>query len=254
MARHFLPLTARVTVAACRPRLVRQQLVRWSDQRLPGLWGTLLCRKRYGDDQFALALRLGIRQVVTLGASLDTRPYRHLAEPRGRTFEVDLPSNSTYKQRRLRAIFGRVPGDVVLIPLDFESEDLNSSLAAHGYRSDQPTLFVWEAVTQYLTESAVRRALTALSSARAPRPLSGQETAVAFWPPSDRRVTLPGGVRLERTRAGRPGRVRAALHTAARPRHDCYRRRALCPRREAVTQRAKRNQSDSQLKHNASHW
>jgi methyltransferase (TIGR00027 family) len=165
IARQFLPGTAQFTLAACRLPPVRHQLVRWSDHRFPGLWGGLLCRKRYGDDQFALALHQGIRQIVSLGAGLDTRPYRHMAESLGRTFEVDLPANSAYKQRRLRAIFGGVPDHVVLVPLDFESADLSSSLDAHGYLAEAPTLFVWEAVSQYLTEHGVRRILASLGRA-----------------------------------------------------------------------------------------
>jgi methyltransferase (TIGR00027 family) len=165
IARQFLPVTAQLTLAACRLPPVRHQLMRWSDQRLPGLWGGLLCRKRYGDDQFALALNQGIRQIVSLGAGLDTRPYRRTAKAVGRTFEVDLPANSSYKQRRLRAIFGHVPEHVVLIPLDFESANLSSSLDAHGYLAEAPTLFVWEAVSQYLTEDGVRRTLAFLAEA-----------------------------------------------------------------------------------------
>jgi len=165
VARRFLPVTAQLTLSACRLRFVRHQLVHWSDQRLPGLWGGLLCRKRYGDDQFALALNQGIRQIVSLGAGLDTRPYRHLAEAVGRTFEVDLPANSAYKEQRLRAMFGSVPDHVVLVPLDFESADLSSSLHESGYLPDAPTLFTWEAVSQYLTETGVRRTLAFLAEA-----------------------------------------------------------------------------------------
>ena len=165
IARQFLPVTAQLTLAACRLPLVRHPLMRWSDQRLPGLWGGLLCRKRYGDDQFALALNQGIRQIVSLGAGLDTRPYRYLAKALGRTFEIDLPANSAYKQRRLRAIFGRVPEHVVLIPLDFEAADISSSLDTHGYLAEAPTLFVWEAVSQYLTEAGIRRTLAFLAEA-----------------------------------------------------------------------------------------
>jgi methyltransferase (TIGR00027 family) len=124
-----------------------------------------LCRKRYGDDQFALALQQGIRQVVNLGAGLDTRPYRSLASVRARTFELDLPANSAYKQWRLRAIFGRVPEHVVLVPVDFESEHLGDRLQASGLDAQAPTLFVWEAVTQYLTEAGVRRTLGFLANA-----------------------------------------------------------------------------------------
>ena len=43
--------------------------------------------------------------------------------------------------------------------MDFERDDLIGALAAHGYRTDARTFFIWEGVTQYLTEDAVRATL-----------------------------------------------------------------------------------------------
>ena len=56
---------------------------------------------------------------------------------------------------------------VQLVPLDFEHDDLIGALAGHGYRADARTLFIWEGVTQYLTEDAVRATLGALQGAPA---------------------------------------------------------------------------------------
>lgn len=46
-------------------------------------------------------------------------------------------------------------------------DDLGESLVAHRFRIQQPAIFVWEAVTQYLTEEGVRRTLAFLSTAAA---------------------------------------------------------------------------------------
>ena len=51
------------------------------------------------------------------------------------------------------------------MPLDFERDDLFAVLSEHGYRADARTFFVWEGVTQYLTEDAVRTTLAALQAA-----------------------------------------------------------------------------------------
>jgi methyltransferase (TIGR00027 family) len=51
------------------------------------------------------------------------------------------------------------------VPTDFETEDVAEKLAHHGFRLDKLALFVWEAVTQYLTKDGVRRTLTFLSKA-----------------------------------------------------------------------------------------
>ena len=49
-------------------------------------------------------------------------------------------------------------------PWDFESDDLIATLTGHGYRADACTIFIWEGVTQYLTEDAVRATLGALQA------------------------------------------------------------------------------------------
>jgi methyltransferase (TIGR00027 family) len=165
LARRMLPPVTQVAVAACRWRLLRDQVVTWSERRFPGLWASLLCRKRYGDDQYVEAISSGIGQVVLLGAGLDDRTYRGLSKSVPLSFELDLPANTQYKRRRLLSIFGRVPEYARLIALDFESADLGDILNVQGFRFDLPSLFIWEAVTQYLTEAAVRRTLAAVSRA-----------------------------------------------------------------------------------------
>jgi methyltransferase (TIGR00027 family) len=163
LARRMLPPLTQLAVAACRWKFLRNQMLTWSERRFPGLWGSLLCRKRYGDDQYIAATSHGIRQVVLLGAGLDDRAYRGLSRPAPLTFELDLPPNTGYKRRRLVSVFGRVPEHTRLIAVDFQFADLSSILHANGFREDQPCLFIWEAVTQYLTEAAVRRTLASLS-------------------------------------------------------------------------------------------
>ena len=50
-----------------------------------------------------------------------------------------------------------MPERVALVAADLETDDLAGSLAARGFRPDLPTLFVLEAVTQYLTDDAAGR-------------------------------------------------------------------------------------------------
>ena len=60
-----------------------------------------------------------------------------------------------------------IPTSVHLVPVDFERDDLIGTLTENGYRTDARTFFVWEGVTQYLTEDAVRTTLAALQGAPA---------------------------------------------------------------------------------------
>jgi methyltransferase (TIGR00027 family) len=53
------------------------------------------------------------------------------------------------------------------VPLDFERDDLIDALTRSGYRPEARTFFIWEGVTQYLTEDAVRVTLGALQATAA---------------------------------------------------------------------------------------
>jgi methyltransferase (TIGR00027 family) len=167
LAVRFLPPGLQWIVRACRWRPVRNLLVRMTERSAPGMWGSMLCRKRYADDTVAEALAAGIGQVVVLGAGLDTRAYRLVKPVRALAFELDQRANTDYKVRRLRAIYGGRPDNVRVIPVDFEVDDVAAVLAAAGFDSGRPALFVWEAVTQYLTEESVRATFTFLAKAPA---------------------------------------------------------------------------------------
>jgi methyltransferase (TIGR00027 family) len=163
----MLPAAARWPA---RRSVMRRLMMAMIQRDSPGLWNSIACRKRYLDDRLTEALDDGIEALVLLGAGFDTRGYR-LAVPRGITvFEVDLPVNLDAKRARMP-----VPDTVVPVPIDFETEDLGAVLAAAGYRRDARTLFVWEGVTQYLTEPAVRATLKVLSEAT-----SGSRLAFTF--------------------------------------------------------------------------
>jgi methyltransferase (TIGR00027 family) len=165
LAVQFLPLNMRLAVQACRWRPVRNMLITFTETRAPAVWGGTLCRKRYADDQVSEAVKAGFTQVVVLGAGMDTRAYR-LAAPAGAScFEVDLPANIADKRARLQAIYGHVPEHVTLIPVDFETQDIAEALAGNGFDLAKPAMFVWEAVTQYLTEDGVRKTLAFLAKA-----------------------------------------------------------------------------------------
>jgi methyltransferase (TIGR00027 family) len=160
-AARILPLSGRLAVAAARWRPMRNALVSATEKRIPGLWAGMLCRKRYVDERLTTT---DADAVVVLGAGFDTSGCRLCDKP---VFEVDLPGNIASKRERLRAIFGEVPSNVSLVPIDFETQGLGEALAERGYRRDVRTLFVWEAVTQYLTADAVRATFGFLAQAPA---------------------------------------------------------------------------------------
>ena len=124
----------------------------------------MACRKHFIDDKLNEALD-DIDAVVILGAGLDTRAYRVTRQVRIPVFEVDQPVNIARKADAVRRVLGELPLSVRLVPLDFERDDLLTALAEQGYRTDYRAFFIWEGVTQYLTEDGVRRTLEGLRAA-----------------------------------------------------------------------------------------
>jgi methyltransferase (TIGR00027 family) len=167
LASEFLPPGLRALLKVTRWSPLRALLFNLSDKGARGVWGGVLCRKRYIDDKLLEAARAGIQAVVILGAGLDTRAYRLAALGAIPVFEVDLPENVAYKRAKLQAVFGSVPAHVALVQLDFESQDLASALASQGYRGEYKSFFLWEGVTQYLSEDGVQRTLRFLAQAKA---------------------------------------------------------------------------------------
>jgi methyltransferase (TIGR00027 family) len=164
LAAPFLPLPLQTLVAATRWAPVRRIVIGASERSGPGLWASIVCRKRYVDDNLAAALG-DVDAVVVLGAGLDSRAYRLARHSDVPVFEVDLPINIARKRNIVAKVLGAPPPSVHLVPVDFERDDLLSALAGHGYRVSDRTFFVWEGVTQYLTESAVRATFDQLSAA-----------------------------------------------------------------------------------------
>jgi len=166
LAVRLLPPGARTFVHLLRHRWMRDWMIGMIEKSDPGIWGGLLCRKPYIDEKL-VAFRNEIGAVVNLGAGFDTRPYRLAALSGVPVWEVDQGENIKAKEKRLRKAFGSIPANIQLIALDFDRDELGSALAGRGYSMDQPTFFVWEAVTQYLTERGVRATFDWLARARA---------------------------------------------------------------------------------------
>ena len=161
LALAMLPRSQRIVVRAMRFAPLRRLTVRAGERMVPGSWSLIVCRKRFIDDVLAAAID-DIDAVVVLGAGMDTRAYRLVRRVELPVFEVDLPVNIARKQAAVRRALGSAPASVRLVPLDFEHGDLIATLAEHGLRSDARVFVIWEGVTQYLTEDAVRATLQAL--------------------------------------------------------------------------------------------
>jgi methyltransferase (TIGR00027 family) len=164
LAVRFLPAPMRWLVNAAPSNPLQRLTIAAMEREGPGLFAALVCRKRYIADTVTAALD-DVDAVVVLGAGLDTLAYRLARTTDVPVFEVDLPVNVARKTAAVHRALGTQPHSVRLVPLDFEHDDVMTTLAQHGYRPDGRTLFVWEAVTQYLSPEAVHATLSTLRSA-----------------------------------------------------------------------------------------
>jgi methyltransferase (TIGR00027 family) len=99
-------------------------------------------RSRIADDALTAAAKRGARQLVVLGAGLDTTAYRALPSQDLRIFEVDHPATQAWKRERLAEANIPLPAALTFVPLDFERETLAARLAAAGFDSAADILYL----------------------------------------------------------------------------------------------------------------
>ncbi len=121
-------------------------------------------RARVAEDAMAAAITGGVRQVVILGAGLDTYAYRSTPVSGLRIFEVDHPATQAWKRRCLGDAGIPIPAGLTFAPVDFQRETLRSGLARTGFDSLQPAFFSWLGVVPYLPRDAVFATLGFIAS------------------------------------------------------------------------------------------
>ena len=133
----------------------RDSLMKKGENSAPGTMVWFLCRDRYVDDKIAEAFKkTEIESVVNLGAGMDCRAYYIPDIEKTMYFEVDHPTIIKKKQKKMKKILGRLPDHVIYVPIDFQKQSLDIELKKAGYNLTSKTLFIWEAVTQYISEEA----------------------------------------------------------------------------------------------------
>ena len=77
LAHLILPFGARVSLWLMRSAIARDWMVRLTERTFPGLWGGMMCRKRYIDEKLIESVGQ-IDAVVNLGAGFDTITARRI--------------------------------------------------------------------------------------------------------------------------------------------------------------------------------
>ena len=120
----------------------------------------IAARSRFSENALAACVARGVRQVVVLGAGLDTFSLRNpYAGQVVLVFEVDYPATQDWKRERLNRLVSPLPSSLTFAPVDFERQSLAEGLAAAGFHADRPAFFQWLGVAPYLTREAVAATL-----------------------------------------------------------------------------------------------
>jgi methyltransferase (TIGR00027 family) len=122
-------------------------------------------RSRIAEDALSGAVDKGIRQIVILGAGLDTFAFRSSHGTRQfRIYEVDHPATQAWKRQLLAEAQLAIPPSLILVPVDFERDDLGAMLVSAGFQQDSPAFFTWLGVVPYLTQEAIGSTLEYIAS------------------------------------------------------------------------------------------
>lgn len=161
-ARRFLDRPLALAVSASRAPGLRGLVERYADRRSPGSRTSAIARTAFIDDEVRAAVAGGVDQVVILGAGFDCRAHRMPELAGVAVFEVDRAETQAAKRARVPA------GSAVrYVAVDFLRDDVGDKLAAAGWQPQRRSLFLWEGVTNYLTEDAVAKVLRWFATAAA---------------------------------------------------------------------------------------
>ena len=115
----------------------------------------IAARSRFAEDAAERAVDEGARQIVILGAGLDTFAYRFPPREGLRFFEVDHPATQAEKRRLLAAAGVAIPDHLAFAPCDFEAGALEGALRSLGFDPARRAVYIWLGVTPYLTPEAI---------------------------------------------------------------------------------------------------
>jgi methyltransferase (TIGR00027 family) len=121
-------------------------------------------RSRFAEDCAAVAVARGVRQIVVLGAGLDTFGLRNPYAKQGViVFEADHPTTQAWKRASIAQAGIVMPEWVRFAPINIERESLPERLEGAGVDLDQPIFFIWLGVVVYLTKRAIGATLATIA-------------------------------------------------------------------------------------------
>jgi methyltransferase (TIGR00027 family) len=214
---YALALTSSMWRAVCRVRFLHRLIVGRLLGALRPVHGWILVRDLLTEQKLKDFASAGQRQFVLLGAGFDSTALRRppwLADVH--IVEVDHPATQAVKLARIARIarLADVPrlDKFETIALDFEQENLVSGLERSALNAGLPTLFAWQGVIYYLSETAIRETLQSISQLAC----AGSELIFDFLLPDDTLAADDSRVKgLAGVVTARMGERYISFHTAA---------------------------------------
>lgn len=128
-------------------------------------YGTIIIRTRYTEDALAAAITRGIRQIVIIGAGMDSLALRRPGFPADvEVFEIDHPATQEFKLKRMSGAGVSASSGVHYIPADLNLTGVDAALDRSGFDSRRPAFFSWLGVTAYLTREANLKTFGSIAS------------------------------------------------------------------------------------------
>ncbi len=162
-AAHFVDSKLRFAVGLSKFPFVAQYIHNIINKKIPGALSSGIARTKYIDELLKKAVSEGIKQVVILGAGFDTRAVRLDFLKTIPIIEIDHPNTSNFKAEIYKKRIGKIPKNVTFLQIDFNRQNLDQLALENNLDFSKPTAVIWEGVTNYLTEEAVKSTFSFIS-------------------------------------------------------------------------------------------
>ena len=147
----------------------------------------IAARSRFAEDAISNAVSRGVRQVVILGAGLDTFGLRNPYAIAGvRVFEVDHPATQSWKRESIARAGLTLSASVAFVSVDFRKQGLAEFLAVGGFDATATAFFTWLGVASYLPEKEIVAMLRFISEITEAEIVFDYMEPIRNYPPDQR--------------------------------------------------------------------
>ncbi|MET3026348.1 class I SAM-dependent methyltransferase [Flavobacterium sp. UW10123] len=160
---HFLDSKLRIVTHLSQFSLIAKYIFNTINKKIPGALSSGIARTKYIDSLLEKAVSNGVEQVIILGAGFDTRAVRLNFLQSIPVIEIDHPNTSNFKAEIYKNRIGQIPENVKFLQIDFNKQNLDQLALEHNLDFSKPTAVIWEGVTNYLTEEAVKSTFVFIS-------------------------------------------------------------------------------------------